>query len=724
MNMIEHSDAQFTKERSELERYLMRIIQRYFDIEQKYSLESSEAMIVESLTRLKQTLLRECKFIFNLNGEAGNVTLTIQKIGGEPAFEKNTAFNKDFGTEADTICEGNDKRLSNKRKPLPHVHEIADVEGLKELLDDLIISPIKDVHVNQNVLDMIRYSGRRTKIDLIELEYLQVAVDRYFENLEYLEREVKSIHRQKTDKFAEYKDRIDEYLNRAKIIVQTAIEWLAKAKQYTDLQTDSMKAWYMALLSQFLTKQQLQQIEQRFVNAVQLVADGWIPLHDGEVILNQKEDTGITAGDGDGDSLQKIFTEGVRMGNDDWVWDSVKQSFVYQHNEDKSYPLFLSLSSFQNYTHRVTLSSTDGDDDGIGVIIAYDEGTGNHLSLLVHMGGLGASQAQAAIVFNYMSTGYGSGYTVLQLGSLKTNIGAKAGWHTVPNGNPVMIKRSGNNIKVWVKYNQPHGWNVVDGDITTTDTPIFDFNLEDYPQLSCFMDKECKYGYGCFSQTYATFLDVFFTSKANYFEPFGETIIDQQTHEEIDIPSSQMEDVHSGRVRMWFCHDKDDGTTEKYPLPYMFITENNSWGVIQGAYDDNGHIDIDVNLTIPAAGLLTSANFYDNKTIIIPIGAKKIHWGNVLENSICNVYNSSGKLNFIRSLIKQDKDYWILNTNTPVNDIYGEFLYDYVSIINNGNIRKADEDFCFYVSEYKIKYLSEYFTNPRIYYQVYGERNG
>lgn len=33
----------------------------------------------------------------------------------EPAFEKNTAFNKDFGTEKGTVCEGNDTRLSNAR---------------------------------------------------------------------------------------------------------------------------------------------------------------------------------------------------------------------------------------------------------------------------------------------------------------------------------------------------------------------------------------------------------------------------------------------------------------------------------------------------------------------------------------------------------------------------------------------------------------------------------
>ncbi len=36
--------------------------------------------------------------------------------GKEPAFTKNTAFNKAFGTASGTVCQGNDSRLSNSRK--------------------------------------------------------------------------------------------------------------------------------------------------------------------------------------------------------------------------------------------------------------------------------------------------------------------------------------------------------------------------------------------------------------------------------------------------------------------------------------------------------------------------------------------------------------------------------------------------------------------------------
>ena len=40
----------------------------------------------------------------------------------EPAFSKNTAFNKNFGTTSGTVTEGNDARLSDARTPVSHIH--------------------------------------------------------------------------------------------------------------------------------------------------------------------------------------------------------------------------------------------------------------------------------------------------------------------------------------------------------------------------------------------------------------------------------------------------------------------------------------------------------------------------------------------------------------------------------------------------------------------------
>lgn len=44
---------------------------------------------------------------------------------------KRTAFNKDYGNIADTVCQGNDSRLSNARTPLPHTHTEAQISDLK-----------------------------------------------------------------------------------------------------------------------------------------------------------------------------------------------------------------------------------------------------------------------------------------------------------------------------------------------------------------------------------------------------------------------------------------------------------------------------------------------------------------------------------------------------------------------------------------------------------------
>lgn len=51
--------------------------------------------------------------------------VTAVQTGAEPAFTKNTAFNKNFGTDVDTVCEGNDSRLSNTRTPTSHASAAA-----------------------------------------------------------------------------------------------------------------------------------------------------------------------------------------------------------------------------------------------------------------------------------------------------------------------------------------------------------------------------------------------------------------------------------------------------------------------------------------------------------------------------------------------------------------------------------------------------------------------
>lgn len=51
----------------------------------------------------------------NFDGSANILINAVDATAREPAFAKSTAFNKNFGAVANTVCQGNDSRLSNAR---------------------------------------------------------------------------------------------------------------------------------------------------------------------------------------------------------------------------------------------------------------------------------------------------------------------------------------------------------------------------------------------------------------------------------------------------------------------------------------------------------------------------------------------------------------------------------------------------------------------------------
>lgn len=55
-----------------------------------------------------------------ISHEGGADAVSPAGIGAEPAFAKNTAFNKNFGAIVGTVTEGNDSRLSDARTPTAH----------------------------------------------------------------------------------------------------------------------------------------------------------------------------------------------------------------------------------------------------------------------------------------------------------------------------------------------------------------------------------------------------------------------------------------------------------------------------------------------------------------------------------------------------------------------------------------------------------------------------
>lgn len=51
--------------------------------------------------------------VTSVAGKTGTVILSAEDVGAEPAFHKNTAFNKNFGNISGTVAQGDDSRIVN-----------------------------------------------------------------------------------------------------------------------------------------------------------------------------------------------------------------------------------------------------------------------------------------------------------------------------------------------------------------------------------------------------------------------------------------------------------------------------------------------------------------------------------------------------------------------------------------------------------------------------------
>lgn len=746
MALEQHEDNRFTKERDDVEKYLLRIIQRYFDIQNVYTQESIEAIIVESLARYKQSIFHEKGgFIFSLNQKTGHIILTIRDLGGETVFEKQSAFNKDFGDKADTICEGNDPRLEDAREPLQHEHEISDVKGLAERLKKIVPSNKMHIHKNKNILDMLTYTGTKTEIDLIVLDYLEESLKKYYDNLLYYQREEKAITNKAIEDLDNYITVIEQDLDYAKSLIENAVTWLEDAYKYTDNQVDLLKDKFTKLLLKYMTKDSVQSLKEYFSKIYHLISDGEIAIPDGQFSFTSViDDTIIEASSEDGDSLKDIYDNGLRLGEDDWEWDDVNKSFVYQQNIQTSYPMFISLNKFSKYTHRVTLSSTDTDDDVISVIIAYDEVTGNHLSLLVASGGIkppGMSGSVASIVLNYSHDYNMTGDLTID----SKQIGPSSGWNSITNGVTVLVKRNENEVKIWINHNNLNTWvpEEVDGlkDIYLTETPDFEFNLNDYSELSMFVDTKSNYGYECYSQDKATYRDVFFIGNGSTSTTeIGHSNVVEQNEISINMPSGTGMKINNART--YFRYDLD-GQTITVPIPFVFKTKDGNIAAIQIRQSNDG-CWIETNLVNIISSYITQDNFYDNTTIIA-IGAEKISYDEYINKTTDNILcliDSQNKNNFISNLLTPGNTFYIQGEkiafigDTDFRDNQGNVLsyYNWDSgqpisneyldcICINENAKWETSDIYTkrnMIFEYKLKRLSDYFQNPRIYYQIFG----
>ena len=782
MKIKEHDNSRSFKAPSDVERYLIRIIQRYFDVENAYSNESVEAMVIESLTRLKRDFMAKKGFVFHLNQKTGHLVLNIADFNGEPEIDKKTAFNKDFGADEGFVVSGDDERLSDDREPLEHVHVIGDIQQLVELLERAGLPEAAHGHRNRNLLEMITYAGVHAEIDLIVIENLYEQVEHYIENLSVIRRGLTLSHTQDMKPLTDHLNLVRDHMITVRDALNNFHAWVDDAKRYTDLKIQGLKTYLNDAINRCLTEEDIQDFYTQYSNFTYLAEEGEIPIPDGTVELSAEYSQDISAGDGDSSSLEAIYNNGNMLGDENWLWDATTSSFVYQAN-DYSYSMFLSQNAYQDYTHRVVLKSSASDNDIISVVLAYDKDTNSHLSLVCATGGLknsitGTSTTCAAVVKNFYDGMTGNAWTTINpIGNLYYKLAdVNKNWNAITNGISVLVKRTGNTFKIWALYNQVHNWHVTNAnnrmDIATSTAPIIEFNLTDYPDLHVFADKACQYGYGCFSQDKSTYADVF------YYAPLdtggigdiqGHTTVYRildMSHSPVTGGLAETLNGNTGKAKLFFRYDEDeeqvDGSvvtkTITVPFPIIMLKENKTSIIMQDTCFNDGSFDCKINVMHTVPDYLTPDNIYNNKEIVLA-STNRMYFSDLITKirslsqpySLCLIEDQS-KFDFVQNLLKDDEMYffqalyrlspsgteerpyeWIDDTMQPLpffdwasghpveEGIMTAFLQKeatwkmYSDYLHGGEARGC-------VVQCPIKHLSDYFKNPRIYYQIYGEK--
>lgn len=505
--MLEKKDNYYVKELDNVERYLLRIIKRYFDIEELNNKNTINAIIAEAMTRYKNTIIYERSGVDALNNKAGIVNVDIRSFNGERAFDKKTAFNKDFGEDAETICEGDDPRLSDKREPTLHNHLIKDVNELRETLDSIkkeIANYSKHLHTNLQVLDKIIYSGTKEQIDLIELEQLLSIINPLLQALTIRKMELKTTYNTYEERI---RNMIIEFEDVKKYIKYLDSELKKVLEKYTDDKIIEIRP----------IKEKIKpKADKELFSNIKDIANNNI-LHAFTQYFNIEDFLAFTESNvssSNGESMQTMYdgsdvvalsgtTTTYLSGTDKtkrWTYDPNIGSVVCLINDTTYHSMFLSSSKFSKYTHEVTLTSTDSDDDEISIVLAtkIDDDTGNVYPITLNVTGRLTSHTNTNHCFSIM---YGYGYNT----SIAKEIAYDSSFPEIGSWNNqtvrVKIERDRTKFKI---YRSEINSNEISA------TPCIEFNLSGTQYGEDFTEPS-SYGYGCFSQQNSKFLDIKFS---------------------------------------------------------------------------------------------------------------------------------------------------------------------------------------------------------------------
>ena len=264
-----------------------------------------------------------------------------------------------------------------------------------------------------------------------------------------------------------------------------------------------------------------------------------------------------------------------------WIYQAETDSVVCQINSD-TYIGFVSDSRHDRYKHQATLFSVDGDDDVIGVVIAFhkDPLTGKESTLTALRstgtmnGGIsvGGQLAKWVVVYNFAQPDV----KVIANGNALVQNAVGNGWGGLENGATVLIERDNNAVRA--KTTEFNGVEILD-------STLLSFSLDDDPVLYKFKGPQ-PYGYSCQSQNKSTFKNVSFFDIGALFTPI------EAKGAEIKLDDGE----NSAYINFI------DGTAVIHALPLQFcpiIVQDDEVGPLREVdfYNEEGELTLDFNQT-------------------------------------------------------------------------------------------------------------------------------
>ena len=290
MRMEELADSMYIKQTDAVEKYLLNLVQEYFKSSGLASSTSREYIIKRAVERMKEEMEFDQLGVLSITlpdgiKRTGAVTITLEDLLGEPAIvPKRSAFNVNFGTEQNTACEGNDPRLSDKRDPLEHKHEISEINGLEGILSTITgkierVNGFLHEHKNKSVLDILVYTGNKSVIDLADLENIEEKIKKIIQDIENDITEYRNdIQTKVTQVNAEIQAVRAEIESIKQYILDTNKQYLEQSKAYADTKINDAIADINNKLMDYTKKTELSPILDLASSVYTLVGSMEIPL--------------------------------------------------------------------------------------------------------------------------------------------------------------------------------------------------------------------------------------------------------------------------------------------------------------------------------------------------------------------------------------------------------------------------------------------------------------